>query len=191
MMKSIHKLLSNPILIIAVLAGVYYSTGDIFYLTGAIMAAVTLQVIFEKIVEKKVGKVLFFSWLLLLPLGSLTLFLRDPLFLQWKFSIVHWLMGLILISTYYFKGPVLLKTLFSALGPQLKSAPNIAWTRVTIFISFFTILIGFINLYFIYYASLDAWVNFKLYGVTVLNMIMISSSLYYLSSQADSELIEI
>jgi intracellular septation protein len=99
-------------------------------------------------------------------------------------------MGLILISTYYFKGPVLLKTLFSALGPQLKSAPNIAWTRVTIFISFFTILIGFINLYFIYYASLDAWVNFKLYGVTVLNMIMISSSLYYLSSQADSELIE-
>ena len=190
MMKSIHKLLSNPILIIVVFAGVYYSTGDIFYLTGAIMAAVTLQVIFEKIVEKKVGKVLFFSWLLLLPLGSLTLFLRDPLFLQWKFSIVHWLMGLILISTYYFKGPVLLKTLFSALGPQLKSAPNIAWTRVTIFISFFTILIGFINLYFIYYASLDAWVNFKLYGVTVLNMIMISSSLYYLSSQSDSKLIE-
>ena len=190
MTKSIHKLLSNPILIIVVFAGVYYSTRDFFILTGAIMALVTLQVIFEKIVEKKVGKVLFFSWLLLLPLGSLTLFLRDPLFLQWKFSIVHWLMGLILISTYYFKGPVLLKTLFSALGPQLKSAPNIAWTRVTIFISFFTILIGFINLYFIYYASLDAWVNFKLYGVTVLNMIMISSSLYYLSSQADSKLID-
>lgn len=190
MTKSIHKLLSNPILIIVVFAGVYYSTRDIFILTGTIMALVTLQVIFEKIVEKKVGKVLFFSWLLLLPLGSLTLFLRDPLFLQWKFSIVHWLMGLILISTYYFKGPVLLKTLFSALGPQLKSAPTIAWTRVTIFISFFTILIGFINLYFIYYASLDAWVNFKLYGVTVLNMIMISSSLYYLSSQADSKLID-
>jgi len=190
MTKSIHKLLSNPILIIVVFAGVYYSTRDIFILTGTIMALVTLQVIFEKIVEKKVGKVLFFSWLLLLPLGSLTLFLRDPLFLQWKFSIVHWLMGLILISTYYFKGPVMLKTLFSALGPQLKSAPTIAWTRVTIFISFFTILIGFINLYFIYYASLDAWVNFKLYGVTVLNMIMISSSLYYLSSQADSKLID-
>ena len=190
MTKSIHKLLSNPILIIVVFAGVYYSTRDFFILTGAIMALVTLQVIFEKIVEKKVGKVLFFSWLLLLPLGSLTLFLRDPLFLQWKFSIVHWLMGLILISTYYFKGPVMLKTLFSALGPQLKSAPTIAWTRVTIFISFFTILIGFINLYFIYYASLDAWVNFKLYGVTVLNMIMISSSLYYLTSQADSKLID-
>ena len=190
MTKSIHKLLSNPILIIVIFAGIYYSTRDIFILTGTIMALVTLQVIFEKIVEKKVGKVLFFSWLLLLPLGSLTLFLRDPLFLQWKFSIVHWLMGLILISTYYFKGPVLLKTLFSALGPQLKSAPTIAWTRVTIFISFFTILIGFINLYFIYYASLDAWVNFKLYGVTLLNMIMISSSLYYLSSQADSKLID-
>ncbi|DAC64886.1 MAG TPA: hypothetical protein HA240_00670, partial [Candidatus Thalassarchaeaceae archaeon] len=71
--------------------------------------------------------------------------------------------------------------------PQLKTAPTIAWTRVTFFISFFTILIGFINLYFIYYASLDAWVNFKLYGVTVLNMIMISMSTYYLFNQADSE----
>ena len=85
MTKSIHKLLSNPILIIVVFAGVYYSTRDIFILTGTIMALVTLQVIFEKIVEKKVGKVLFFSWLLLLPLGSLTLFLRDPLFL----SLIH------------------------------------------------------------------------------------------------------
>ena len=190
MTKSIHKFLSNPILILVVFAGVYYSTKNIFILTGVIMALVTLQVIFEKIVEKKVGKVLFFSWCLLLPLGFLTLFLRDPLFLQWKFSIVHWLMGIILIITHFFKGPVLLKTVLSALGPQLKTAPTIAWTRATFFISFFTILIGVINLYFIYYARLDAWVNFKLYGVLVLNMIMMSSSIYYLSSQADSKLIE-
>ena len=99
MISSIHKLLSNPILIIVVFAGVYYSTGDFFYLTAAIMLLVTLQVVFEKIAKKKVSNVLFFSWLLLIPLGSLTLFLRDPLFLQWKFSIVHWLMGLILLIT--------------------------------------------------------------------------------------------
>jgi intracellular septation protein len=190
MISSIHKLLSNPILIIVVFAGVYYSTGDFFYLTAAIMLLVTLQVVFEKIAKKKVSKVLFFSWLLLIPLGSLTLFLRDPLFLQWKFSIVHWLMGLILLITHFFKGPVLLRTLLSAVGPQLDTVPTPAWTKVTFFISIFTILIGFINLYFIYYASLDAWVNFKLYGVTLLNMVMISLSTFYLFKQSDSKLLE-
>ena len=190
MISSIHKLLSNPILIIVVFAGVYYSTGDFFYLTAAIMLLVTLQVVFEKIAKKKVSNVLFFSWLLLIPLGSLTLFLRDPLFLQWKFSIVHWLMGLILLITHFFKGPVLLRTLLSAVGPQLDTVPTPAWTKVTFFISIFTILIGFINLYFIYYASLDAWVNFKIYGVTLLNMVMISLSTFYLFKQSDSKLLE-
>ena len=151
---------------------------------------VTFQVVFEKIAKNKYSNVLFFSWLLLIPLGSLTLFLRDPLFLQWKFSIVHWLMGLILLITHFFKGPVLLRTLLSAVGPQLDTVPTPAWTKVTFFISIFTILIGFINLYFIYYASLDAWVNFKLYGVTLLNMVMISLSTFYLFKQSDSELLE-
>ena len=190
MISSIHKLLSNPILIIVVFGGVWALTRDFFILTVAIMLLVTLQVVFEKIAKKKVSKVLFYPWLLLIPLGSLTLFLRDPLFLQWKFSIVHWLMGLILLITHFFKGPVLLRTLLSAVGPQLDTVPTPAWTKVTFFISIFTILIGFINLYFIYYASLDAWVNFKLYGVTLLNMVMISLSTFYLFKQSDSELLE-
>ena len=190
MISSIHKLLSNPILIIVVFGGVWALTRDFFTLTVAIMLLVTLQVVFEKIAKKKVSKVLFYPWLLLIPLGSLTLFLRDPLFLQWKFSIVHWLMGLILLITHFFKGPVLLRTLLSAVGPQLDTVPTPAWTKVTFFISIFTILIGFINLYFIYYASLDAWVNFKIYGVTLLNMVMISLSTFYLFKQSDSKLLE-
>ena len=190
MISSIHKLLSNPILIIVVFGGVWYLTRDFFILTVAIMLLVTLQVVFEKIAKKKVSKVLFYPWLLLIPLGSLTLFLRDPLFLQWKFSIVHWLMGLILLITHFFKGPVLLRTLLSAAGPQLDTVPTKAWTKVTFFISIFTILVGFINLYFIYYASLGAWVNFKIYGVSLLNMVMISLSTFYLFKQSDSKLLE-
>ena len=69
MISSIHKLLSNPILIIVVFAGVYYSTGDFFYLTAAIMLLVTLQVVFEKIAKKKVSNVIFFSWLILITIS--------------------------------------------------------------------------------------------------------------------------
>jgi len=111
--------------------------------------------------------------------------LRDPIFLQWKFSIVHWLMGLILMIAHYFKGPALLKGLFSLAGPQLETVPQNAWSNVTFFVSFFLIFVGFINLYFIYYSDLDTWVNFKIYGVTILNLVMTSTSLFYLFKKAD------
>ena len=97
-MSSILKILNNPLTLLIVFAGVWYTTRDIVAFTAAIMGLVTLQVVLEKIVKGKVPNFLLGSWLLLLPLGGMTLIFRDPAFLQWKFSIVHWLFGLILIG---------------------------------------------------------------------------------------------
>ena len=97
---------------IAVLASVWYSTRDFLMLTAAIMVVITFQVIVEKLVKKEVSKLLFISWCLVIPFGAMTLLLRDPIFLQWKFSIVHWLLGSILLGSYLFKGPVALKIIF-------------------------------------------------------------------------------
>ena len=185
-MKTLSKLFNNPLSLIVVLASVWYLTRDFIYFTYAILIFISIQVLLEKLALGKVSKVLFFSWSLLLPFGLLTLLLRDPIFLQWKFSIVHWLMGLILLVSQIIKGPVLLKGLFSLAGPQLDSVPTKAWSNVTVFAGFFLLLVGFINLYFIYFASLDSWVNFKIYGVTVLNLLMSSLALFYLFKKAEN-----
>ena len=184
-MKKLSKIFNNPLSLIIVIASVWYFTRDFIYFTYAILAFITIQVILEKVALGKVSKVLFFSWCLLIPFGLLTLVLRDPIFLQWKFSIVHWSMGLILLFSQILKGPVLLKGLFSLAGPQLDSVPIKAWSNVTFFMSGFLIIVGFINLYFIYFSSLDTWVNFKIYGVTLLNLVMTSSALFYLFKKTD------
>ncbi len=184
-MKLLSKIFNNPLTLILVLASVWYVTRDFIYFTIAIFSFITIQVILEKITLGKVSKVLFFSWCVLIPFALMTLILRDPIFLQWKFSIVHWLMGLILIVAHYFKGPALLKGLFSLAGPQLDTVPKKAWSNVTFFIGIFLITVGFINLYFIYYSDLDTWVNFKIYGVTILNLVMTSASLLYLFKKSD------
>ncbi len=189
-MKLLSKIFNNPLTLILVLASVWYVTRDFIYFTIAIFSFITVQVILEKITLGKVSKVLFFSWCVLIPFALMTLILRDPIFLQWKFSIVHWLMGLILIVAHYFKGPALLKGLFSLAGPQLDTVPNKAWSNVTFFIGIFLITVGFINLYFIYYSDLDTWVNFKIYGVTILNLIMTSASLLYLFKKSDFKVSE-
>ena len=51
-------------------------------------------------------------------------------------SIVHWLMGLILLISQVAKGPFMLQGLFSLAGPQLDSVPLRAWSNVTYFLGF-------------------------------------------------------
>ena len=188
-MSSILKILNNPLTLLIVFAGVRYTTRDIVAFTAAIMGLVTLQVVLEKIVKGKVPNFLFGSWLLLLPLGGMTLIFRDPAFLQWKFSIVHWLFGLILIGARYIGRTDILKTLLSAMGPQLNSVNDIVWKRVNFFIAFGFILLGFINLYIMKSFDLDFWVNFKLYGVLIYNLALMTSATFYLISKADKDVL--
>ena len=188
-MSSILKILNNPLTLLIVFAGVWYTTRDIVAFTAAIMGLVTLQVVLEKIVKGKVPNFLLGSWLLLLPLGGMTLIFRDPAFLQWKFSIVHWLFGLILIGARYIGRTDILKTLLSAMGPQLNSVDDIVWKRVNFFVAFGFILLGFINLYIMKSFDLDFWVNFKLYGVLIYNLVLVASATFYLISKADKDVI--
>ena len=185
-MNLLLKISENPLMPIAVLATVWYSTRDFLMLTAAIMVVITFQVIVEKLVKKEVSKLLFISWCLVIPFGAMTLLLRDPIFLQWKFSIVHWLLGSILLGSYLFKGPVALKSFFLSTGLKLQEVPDESWRNVTYFISIALLGVGTINLYFIYFADLAMWVNFKIFGVTILNILIISASFIYLFSKSPS-----
>ena len=51
----------------------------------------------------------------------------------------------------------------------------------------FLIFIGFVNLYFIYFMSLEAWVQFKIWGVTILNFVMMSAAIAYLMKKGELE----
>jgi intracellular septation protein A len=135
-MKLLSKIFNNPLSLIVVLASVWYLTRDFIYFTLAIFSFITIQVALEKLTLGKVSKVLFFSWCVLIPFALMTLVLRDPIFLQWKFSIVHWLMGLILIIAHYFKGPALLKGLFFFGRTSARNCPSECLVKCYLFCQF-------------------------------------------------------
>ena len=184
-MTGLLKILNNPLTLLVVFAGVWYTTRDFVIFTSAIMAFVTLQVVLEKIVYRKVPTFLFGSWCLLLPLGAMTLIFRDPAFLQWKFSIVHWLFGSILIGARIIGKTDILKSLLSTANPEIHQIDNIYWKRVNFYMASGFILLGFINLYIMRIYDFDFWVNFKLYGVLIYNIALTSSALFYLFSKAE------
>tara|TARA_B100000965_G_C19331086_1_gene643051 strand:+ start:95 stop:679 length:585 start_codon:yes stop_codon:yes gene_type:complete len=179
-MASLLKLLNNPLTLLAIMAVTWYPTRDFLALTAAIMVFVTLQIILEKMVNREIPDFLFGSWCLLIPLGSLTLFFRDPLFLQWKFSVVYWLFGLILILSRLLGKKDILKSMLSLAGPQLKAVEDIVWKRANYSMAFGLILLGFLNLYVIRIGDMDLWINFKFYGATIYNILLFGAVGYYI-----------
>jgi len=181
-MTSLLKILNNPLTLLVVMAVTWYPTRDFLALTTVIMLFVTLQVVFEKIVNGKIPDFLFGSWCLLIPLGSMTLFFRDPLFLQWKFSVVYWLFGLILVIARIVGKKDILKSMLSLAGPQMKKVEDAVWKRANYFMALGLILLGFLNLYFIRTGDMDLWINFKFYGATIYNILLFGIVGYYIFS---------
>ena len=183
-LKKISKLLNNPITMLALIFPVYIFTKSFIALSYMLIAYVSIQVVLEKITIGKVSQLLFVSWLLIIPFGLATILLRDPLFLQWKFSIVYWLFSLILIVSYSMKGPIVLKTLFSLGGDKVNDIPNELLKKLTFIFTFGFIFIGLINTYFIYFTSFNTWVSFKFIGAPILLMLITAIPTVYLFSKA-------
>ena len=65
-----------------------YAMVDIFFATGAMMAATTLQVAWAWFKHRKVEKMLLISFIAIIVFGSMTLLLHDKRFIMIKPTVV-------------------------------------------------------------------------------------------------------
>lgn len=128
--------------------------------TGVVILATLGQVAWVRLRHGKVDKMLWFSLVLVVLLGGLTLALRDENFIKWKPTILYW--GFVVamaVSTLGF-GKNALKTMLSA---QL-TLPEPVWARLNLSWIVFFLLMGGLNLLVAFHFSTDTWVSFKLFG---------------------------
>ena len=170
---------------LVVFFGIFLTTGDIFLATGGIMAVVSIQVIFEKFNKGKVEQKLLITWVLLMLFGSATLLFRNPIFIQWKLTIVNWIFAFTLILTHLLgKKPIKGLVQMSGAFPDL---PDKAWKNLTFIWAFAFAFIGFLNLYFVFYTDIDTWVNFKVFGTLGITIGFALITSFYLSSFLSSK----
>ena len=94
--------------------------------TKVAIAATILQLLLMKVLKMKIQPMHWFSFALILILGSMSIFFNNPRFLQWKFSILEWLMGsAILIGQLVFK-----KNMFKLLMGNELSLPEPIWKKM-------------------------------------------------------------
>ena len=146
---------------------IVFKTVDIYWATGAAVGIAAFQVGVVKWRHGTVPPMQAATLVILLLFGGLTVALRDPLFIQWKPSIVSWLFAAVIFGM--LPGPRK-SALEYALGRQI-SMPAAAWFRLNLFWGGFFLLLGLLNVYVAFYHNLAAgeaertaaWVNFKVF----------------------------
>ena len=163
---------------IAILAFVvvYFITRDMFLATGVLMAGVTLQVGAYYLLKKPIGNELKVTFWASMGLGTLTLLLRDETFIQWKPTIVNWLLALVLIGAHLFARNFLIKRMLG----QVLHLPDQAWMALTYGWATAFFSAGALNLWVAYNFSMDTWVTFKFVGLLLLNIVFLICTFAYL-----------
>ncbi|CAM8303627.1 COG2917 Intracellular septation protein A [Candidatus Methylopumilus planktonicus] len=143
-----------------------YKFSNIYTATLVVIGATIFQVIYSKLVHKRVDKLLIFNAVLISILGGTTLWLHDANFIKWKPSILYWLLSGTLLFFQFFKKKNLVKNL---MGKQIQLTEK-GWDQISITSAVFFGVLGALNLYIAFNFSESTWVNFKLFGITGLIM---------------------
>lgn len=153
-----------------------YKLGGIYTATAVLMGACSLQVFYKRLKYKKFETMDLTVLGLALVFGSATLLLRDESFLKWKVTVVEWLFAALLLLA-----PLFNKNLLKGMLGQQISVPDFVWQRLNIAWGLSFLLLGAVNIYFIYYTSTETWVNFKVWGLTIVNLVSIVLTVLYIS----------
>ena len=146
---------------------IVYKKFDIFYATAAAIIITVLQVLYSYLTSKKVEKVQIINLVVILVFGGMTILFQNETFIKWKPSVLYWVFGAILI----FSKVVLKINLIQKFLSKQVMLPTTDWDSLNVHWILFFLLMGFINIYIAYVYSLDTWVNFKLFGSTLLLII--------------------
>lgn len=159
----------------------------IYTATAVLMVATVAQVLLSFLINKKVEKRLLLLAAVVLATGSLTLILKNNIFIQWKPTLFNWALAIVFILAPFFADK---KTLMQRmLGAQLQ-LPAPIWLRLNyLWIANF-IIVGSLNLVVAYTYSESVWVSYKLYSsiaftltISILTALMIAP---YLKDESKS-----
>lgn len=145
----------------------------IFVATGAFVLAMVIAMIFSALRYGKISPMLWFSGLMVVVLGGLTIWLHNETFIKVKPTIYYSFTAGILSFGLFTRKP-LLKTVLEASFPGLDDA---GWTKLTRNWAIFFVALAILNEIVWRNSSTDFWVGFKLWGVIPATMLFTFANL--------------
>ncbi len=161
---------------VAVAFGVAYWRFDLQIATMTLIVAMTVFVILVKAMGQKLTKMQLISWLAIVILGGSTVLLKDESIIKWKPTVIYLCVGVAFLLSLFIGQKSLVERFFEEKVP----APAPMLRRVNFAGSLFFLFLAALNIFIAQNFSTTVWVNFKLFGVFILNAVFLGSCLFYL-----------
>ena len=148
-----------------------YALDGIMSATAAAMAATVAVVAYAYWKHRTVPHMALISGGLLIVFGGLTLWLDDEMFIKMKPTIVLTLFAAAALGGRAV-GWSLSKTL---LGTQMPSVAEEVWRKIDVRFALFYLAVAVANEIAWRFLSTDAWVTFKVFGITIASVVFVVS----------------
>ena len=145
----------------------------IFVATGAFMVAMVAAMIFSASRYRRISPLLWFSGIMVVILGGLTIWLHDRTFIQMKPTIYYALVSALLWFGLATERPLLQRVLGSAY-PGLDQA---GWAKLTRNWAIFFAFMAILNEAVWRSTSWDFWIGFKLWGALPLTFLFAAANI--------------
>lgn len=153
-----------------------YQRYGIYWATAAAIGTTLCQFAYTLFQKKRVEPLQGLLLGLLLILGGATLLFQNPRFIQWKPTVVYWVLAGLFVGSIYFRPKPLIYTL---LHKQL-TLPDNAWRRLNALWSHFFFWMGVLNLTIAYTCQMSTWVTFKFLGTLLLTLLFAGVQIAFL-----------
>lgn len=161
----------------------YYLRG-LYVATAVLMVAMLPMLAFDWIRQRRIPPMHLLSTVLVLIFGTATLVLHDRQFIQWKPTVFFWLASIaFLVSTWVGQRTLTERLLGGAFGERLRLPPA-SWRWLNAWWVGFYALLGALNLAVAHYASERVWVNFKVFGLTLLTLVFVVAQVAWAGARA-------
>ncbi|TQV87469.1 inner membrane-spanning protein YciB [Aliikangiella coralliicola] len=168
---------------LAVFVGIYFFTGaekPIYPAVQGLMVAAVIQTIGSRLITGKFEKLHLWTLLITLVFGAFTLLFKNAAFIQWKASIVVWVMAAVFLFRQFISKKLLIQEMMQAAVEDKMEVPENIWKKINLSWPIAYIIFGFLNLYVAFNFSEAFWVNFKLFGLLALTFLLLIYTLYKL-----------
>jgi intracellular septation protein len=163
-------------------------TGDsesgIYTATAVLMAASFIQITVYWLMYRRFENMHLITLGVVLLFGGATLLLHDERFIQWKPTVVLWIFALVALGSQYIGQKNVFQRMIHYSDERI-SAPDVVWFRLNIGLVLFFFLVGIANIYVAYNFDRAIWVDFKVFGITILNLIFMGGAIFYMFQHAD------
>jgi intracellular septation protein len=141
--------------------------------TGAFMVAVMIAIGAALLAFRKVTPMVWLSTVLIVTFGAITLYLRDPRFIQMKPTLYYGVLAAILLGGLA-RGKPLLRWLFGPIFPGLDDA---GWLKLSRNWALFFVALAIVNEVMRATLTFETWLTTKVWGVPIVSLIFAAANI--------------